>query len=258
MDTAILDETSLQFLGQWQRLVSTTNWDKGRIICQWRAALEESGAPASEISDEAWSRRAGQVSPQHVGRLRRVYERFGQQHSQYAHLYWSHFQAALDWNDAEMWLEGAVQNDWSIADMRRQRWEAHGAPDELKPSDEDVISSEWDQDVAEQLTPAPAATAEVGRVRAPRDTSDSDEEEDGDAEEFDDAAPAYEAATNAAPPVRPFAELPSLPADVTDAFEVYKLCILRHKLSGWQEISCDDMVASLDALKELAFAAPGA
>ena len=25
------------FVGQWQRLVSTTNWDKGRIICQWRA-----------------------------------------------------------------------------------------------------------------------------------------------------------------------------------------------------------------------------
>ncbi len=52
--------------------------------------------------------------------------------------------------------------------------------------------------------------------------------------------------------VRPFAHLASLPADVNDAFEAYKLCILRHRLSGWQEISCDDMLASLDALKQLA------
>ena len=27
------------FVGQWNRLVSTTNWEKGRIICQWRDAL---------------------------------------------------------------------------------------------------------------------------------------------------------------------------------------------------------------------------
>ena len=32
--------------------------------------------------------------------------------------------------------------------------------------------------------------------------------------------------------VRPFASLPPLPADVNDAFEAYKLCILRHKLAG--------------------------
>ena len=41
---------------------------------------------------------------------------------------------------------------------------------------------------------------------------------------------------------------------MSDAFEAYKLCILRHKLAGWQEISCDDMLASLDSLKQLALA----
>ena len=68
----------------------------------------------------------GGVTPQHVGRLRRVFERFGETHDQYAGLYWSHFQAALDWPDAEMYLEGAVQNDWSVAQMRNERWEAMG------------------------------------------------------------------------------------------------------------------------------------
>jgi hypothetical protein len=48
--------------------------------------------------------------------------------------------------------------------------------------------------------------------------------------------------------------LPSLPSDVTEAFDAYKLCILKHKLANWEEISRDDLLASLDALKELALA----
>ena len=28
-----------QYVGRWNQLVSTTNWEKGRIIIQWRDAL---------------------------------------------------------------------------------------------------------------------------------------------------------------------------------------------------------------------------
>ncbi len=101
-------ETSERFIGQWNRLISTTNWEKGRIIHEWRSAGVASGAPATEYSDEAWSRLVGGVTGQHVGRLRRVYERFGGVYQDYEGLYWSHFQAALDWDDAEMWLEGGA------------------------------------------------------------------------------------------------------------------------------------------------------
>ena len=41
---AMIEEASAEYLGKWNRLVSTTNWEKGRIICQWREALEEAGA----------------------------------------------------------------------------------------------------------------------------------------------------------------------------------------------------------------------
>src|SRR5437868_5841591 len=102
--TTLADDASTVFLGQWNRLVSATNWEKGRIIFEWRQALVASAAPAAEFSDDAWSRRVGNVSGQHVGRLRRVYERFGQTRETFGALYWSHFQAALDWTDAEMWL----------------------------------------------------------------------------------------------------------------------------------------------------------
>jgi hypothetical protein len=39
-----------------------------------------------------------------------------------------------------------------------------------------------------------------------------------------------------------------------DAFESFKLAILRHKTSGWQDVSCDDVLHTLNALKALATA----
>ena len=139
----VLEQASAEFLGRWNRLVSTTNWEKGRIISAWRKAMIDSGAPAQAYSDEAWARRVGNVSGQHVGRLRRVYDRFGGGFDSYPGLFWSHFQAALDWHDAEMWLEGAVQNSWSVAQMRNQRWEATGAADGEAPPDEEILLADW-------------------------------------------------------------------------------------------------------------------
>jgi hypothetical protein len=55
-------------------------------------------------------------------------------------------------------------------------------------------------------------------------------------------------------PIRPFAALAELPADLADAFESFKLAILRHKVTGWSEIARDDIVDALDALKQLALA----
>ena len=49
----------------------------------------------------------------------------------------------------------------------------------------------------------------------------------------------------AAEPVRPFAHLASLPADVSEAFEAMKLCIVKHRLAGWVEIAQADMLAVL-------------
>ncbi|HTM53258.1 MAG TPA: hypothetical protein VL175_04490 [Pirellulales bacterium] len=265
MDLALVEEASIQFLDQWKRLVSTTNWEKGQIICQWRDTLAASGAPAGEFSDEAWSRRVGHVTPQHVGRLRRAYERFGQARVTYTGLYWSHFQAALDWDDAELWLEGAAQNSWSISEMRAQRWEAAGGGVELVSEEGAEASLPWDEDGEPDDAADDVPSGKTRTVRAPAgdyefddDAADgTSDESDSDSRYADDGVIAsgqlaVAEATRAA--VRPFAELPALPADVNDAFEAYKLAILRHKLSGWQEISRDDMLASLDALSQLVLA----
>lgn len=272
METATIDETTWRYLGQWQRLVSTTNWDKGRIIVAWRKGMEEHGAPAADFTDEAWARQVGNVTAQHVGRLRRTWERFGAVADDYPGLYWSHFQAAGEWHDAEMWLEGAVQNQWSILEMRRQRATTLG----IVESDASTADAgvPWDDDAPAEDMPAAAAgreavvhdPAEAHAERRAHDAASADEGGWSEGEEAESSADdgawadavGHEAARNgsAAEPRQPFATLPSLPADVSDAFEAFKLCILRHKLAGWSEMSRGDMLAALDALKELAMAAP--
>lgn len=261
MELALVEETSDQYVGQWRLLVSTTNWEKGRIILEWRDALIKRSAPPSEYSDDAWSRRVGHVTPQHVGRLRRVFERFAHERDKYAGLFWSHFQAALDWDDAPMWLEGALQSDWSIVEMRGQRREALGLLAADDSATEEAAAEPWDDDaVYDDDGEVIGGTMDV--VRDPAEAFADDVEQEGEEDDSDSYAnhddESYvndgQPAASAPQAVRPFAELPPLPADVNDAFESYKLCILRHKLAGWEEISRDDMLASLDSLKQLALA----
>jgi hypothetical protein len=54
--------------------------------------------------------------------------------------------------------------------------------------------------------------------------------------------------------VRPFAALNPLPDDLATACESFQLAILRHKAQHWAEVTLDDVLASLDALKALALA----
>jgi hypothetical protein len=249
---------SQPFVGQWSRLVSTTNWEKGRIIVAWREALVTQGLPVSEYSDEAWSRLVGGVTGQHVGRLRRVYQRFGGMRETYPGLYWSHFQAALDWNDAEMWLEGAAQSGWSVAQMRDQRWTTLGQLDADRPSDFDALGVELDEDAepARSRDASRAITGEYSEVTGPSYDGPDFGDEPSRASRGDDEAEWLDGAPSVPPVelVRPFENLPDLPDDLAEAFDAMKLAILHHKRDGWRQIAEHDLLRTLDALKALATA----
>ena len=253
---ALIEETSTEFLGRWNLLVSTTNWEKGRIIAEWRERLTESEAPAQTYSDEAWSRKVGNVSGQHAGRLRRVWDRFSQNYEQFEGLYWSHFQAALDWEDAEMYLEGAVQSGWSVAQMRAGRWKAMGALADDEPREQDVVAAELDEDappVDNVDMDDSADKVESSEEPDQVDGSEFDPDEAAEGAPFDDSVEPVDESDSAEPtaPVRPFEDLPPLPDDLNDAFEAFKIAIISHKLSKWQDVSRDDVLAHLDALKLL-------
>ncbi len=251
------DETSLPYVNRWNRLVSTTNWEKGRIILEWRESLVAAGASPQEYSDETWCTHVeGNLSRQHVGRLRRVWERFGHQSEAYKGVFWSHFYAALEWNDSELWLEGVAQNGWSVSAMCRNRWEALGAPADKKPREEDIVSTEYDEDFSEQTDgePRPLVVQDqhdtIGSAES-RATEDSDDLSDNGAPAPLSVQTAPEVAA-VAQTIAPLANLGELPADLLEAFESFKLAIVRHKMDGWNEVSLEDILSTLDALKELA------
>ncbi len=272
----IIEQTTIQWQQKWEKLISQTNWEKGKLIFEWRTELIQKNAAATAYSDETWSRKVGAVTPQHVGRLRRVYERFNDTRDQYSQLFWSHFQAALDWDDAALWLEGAALNGWSISQMRVQRWESQGAPADKKPKENEVFSSDVDEDV----NPLNDEPSDSGKNKGAKDDSvvestearvkdfDTDFGAAGPLDEkpdFGDESsvpfqpdPLQPGESAFAPPKpeveisRPFEDIPDLPADLTNAFDLLKIAILNHKLGGWKEVSCDDVCAALNGMKQLA------
>ena len=249
------------FIGQWNQLISTTNWDKGEIICQWRDSLKSNGVPVTDYSDEAWSQLVGGVTPQHVGRLRRTFERFGHVYREYDGAFWSHFYAALEWDDAEMWLEGVVQNQWSVSGMRKQRWETLGKVGN-EPMDSEIVVSEPAGETQSLALSESARNNDrdymEGPVHEGPDWGDGERPEGSSSSSTAtlDEESSSESAVEPPHEVRPFESFTDLPDDVMEAASDFKVAIIKHKAEEWEEISRNDMIALLDALKRLTELAP--
>ena len=276
MDDEVVVSAAVPFVESWNDLVSTSNWEKGRIITSWRSTLVASGADAIAYSDRAWVRRVGGVTAPHVGRLRRVYDRFADVYSTYDGLYWTHFLAALDWDDAPMWLEGAVQEKWSVSAMREARWRAGGGLESDRPTDAQIhqLIVEGGDDIS-------GIPAQGGRDRTydgdgPGTSGPASENPDfgdgdyaggsdsvslGDGDELismgnpDDSdsqnLSGDDDASAAGKPIQPFRDLPELPDDLSDAVESIKLAILRHKTAGWESTDAETVERYLKAIAVL-------
>jgi hypothetical protein len=261
-DDAVL---SSPFVGRWNELISRTNWEKGHIINQWRQTLIDSGVPSTNYSDEAWARQVGGVTAPHVGRLRRVFDRFGATCKSYPELSWTHFLAAMDWDDAPLWLQGANDGGWSVSALRRQRAETLG----LTIDESNIVSSDIDEDFIKldnrDIAQVPSFT-QPGQGGG--STKNYDEQPNGvssgpvgEGPDFGDEESLNRMSTNTAPStaesageetpagalVQPFAGLPALPDDLADAIELLKLSIVRHKATGWQAVEVDTVRAYLSA-----------
>jgi len=259
-NSPLIDQLSAPMVGKWNVLVSQTNWEKGTLILSWRNELIAAGLPNTAYSDDAWARRVGNVTPQHVGKLRRVAERFGEKHNDFAGLYWSHFNTALDWDDAEIWLEGAVQNGWSVAQMRVQRWEAFGGSDEQKPSEEDIFISDIDEEVYRQSPPdrIEGRNAEIGRADID-DTPVAPFDDDTKPLKMKEQSKKNRATQTESPSNTPstgellmsLRGITEFPADLAEPLELLKVAILNQKLAGWKSVPAEQVRRSLDSLKML-------
>ena len=282
----VSDVASKPFIGRWNKLSSETNWEKGRILLEWRNALIAAKAPSSQYSDEAWANRVGLVTCQHVGRLRRVFERFGETHGEYPNLYWSHFWAALDWDDSELWLEGASQSRWSISQMCRMRAESMQLPEDQTPqsvvaketqriesaSDDGFLEStssarKSDQETEQNSNRSRSGSFESGPSGEGPDFGDEDSsdqnsrrrdsQQDGrDSLGFESGAISQHELSETSnqgsedsPARNPFDGLGTLPLDVIEAVDPLKLCILRYRANDWHGFSKQQMIALIEAMK---------
>jgi hypothetical protein len=255
LSSPVIEEVSSDFISSWNRLISMTNWEKGKLIHNWRAKLLENGLPRQIYSDESLAKRLGNVSGQHIGRLRRVYERFNTTFENYTGLFWSHFQAVLDWDDAENWLANASENQWSVATMRLQRWEAIGSPSGQKPNDADIIMADPDEDVNPYND---SDTVLDGNRKSVEPNRDKDKKKKGEGgsgsggSTSGDSGDADQDYGNFSSPAEAFAQMKQmkdLPEDLKEAFEQLKVVILSHKVSGWREVEPQRILTFLNAMK---------
>lgn len=279
-DSQLFEELSADSLGRWNRLISRTNWEKGELIHRWRTRLRDAGFSNAFYSDEIWAKRVGNVSPQHVGRLRRVFERFGENGSSFASLYWSHFQAALDWDDADQWLSEASNSQWSVATMRIKRWETLGEPMELKPKERDVILSELDEDVnpyndshSEMILEGSSSRIEPTEKKQrsdeddipfdPNDVEPFDGEHGGSTAKNGNGKESKEKSAKntddstvitTGEALAKLGTFNDLPDDLREACEQLKIALLSHKLSGWKDVEQQRVLSLLNILRTVVIA----
>ena len=234
---------SKQFLHQWNQLVSTTNWEKGKIICRWRDVLQVEGFSPHHFSDEVWSRHIGNVTPQHAGRLRKVFVRFGSVWQDYSGLYWSHFYAALDWEDPELWLEGAIQNQWSISQMRSARSKAQEAVAQADVQDDDILL----QNIHENIVFGIGSSSHVpaSKTKNPSTTETS---------HLEDSVASSQVKLNAetTSPVSASDQTANesmWPEDLQKAFRHLEKILLKHKNATWKEVNLDSVLMKIDQMK---------
>lgn len=113
------DETESALISRALSALSRCNWEVGECAAQWTKRF------ARGRTDADFASLVG-LSPDQVYQRRRVWETFGDVCESYANLKWSHFYAALNWDDAAECLQWAQDVQAGVAEMRAWRRAQHG------------------------------------------------------------------------------------------------------------------------------------
>lgn len=113
------NETEEQLIETAQNAVSKSNWVVGECAAKWTTKY------ARGRTDQDFGIMVG-LSGDQIYQRRRVWESFGDVHSEYEQLKWSHFYVALNWDDAPECFQWAEENEASVAEMKAWRKAQHG------------------------------------------------------------------------------------------------------------------------------------
>jgi hypothetical protein len=124
-------ESEEELISRAQVAVSQCNWSVGECAAKWTQKY------ARGRTDADFALLLG-LSADQVFQRRRVWETFADVHVTYPSLKWSHFYAALTWDDAPECLQWADENQATVAEMKAWRRALRGEDLTL-----DAVDDEW-------------------------------------------------------------------------------------------------------------------
>lgn len=125
----VTDDTESALIARALSALSRCNWEVGECAAQWTKRF------ARGRTDADFAALVG-LSADQVYQRRRVWETFGDVSGNYTSLKWSHFYAALNWDDAAECLQWAEDVQAGVAEMRAWRRAQHGEDLSESPTDE--------------------------------------------------------------------------------------------------------------------------
>jgi hypothetical protein len=164
MTVAVIEASEEQLIARAQDAVSSCRWVVGECAAQWTKRY------ARGRTDADFANSVG-LSPDQVFQRRRVWERFGKDQAEYTKLKWSHFYAALNWDDSVECLLWAEENESTVAEMKAWR-RARRGEDLNEPADDELFAAGAVQFIPTELQPVldPSGDA-TGRNGGPRNSS---------------------------------------------------------------------------------------
>jgi hypothetical protein len=153
-----------------------------------------------------------------------------------------------------------MEKDWSVSQMRHQRWETMGKLAEQKPDPRDIVHGELDEDLEPRDRRGGDNLADFQsspRMEGPDFGEESENRAAASATQSDDLSPITDpdrvtiTNENSVPNFRPFESMGTLPESFSDLVEDFKLSIIRFKTEGWKEVAKDQILAVLDGLRYL-------
>ena len=163
-------ETEEQLINRAQEAVSQCRWVVGECAALWtkRYARGRTDADFAALLN---------LTGDQVFQRRRVWEKFGSLRGEFKSLRWSHFYAALTWDDVRECLDWAEETQSTVAEMRAWRRARRGEDltSEPMPDEEPTISyvpteTEWVQD--------PSGFSRGGSKSGPRSGGSSGDPDD--------------------------------------------------------------------------------
>lgn len=158
-------ETEAQLIERAQRALTRCNWEIGECASKWTQRY------ARGRTDADFGAQIGLSSDQ-VYQRRRVWDTFSDVYEQYPALRWSHFYAALNWDDAPECLQWAGDMQATVAEMKAWRRAQHGEDLTTPAEEEEPVSPSVEllmpeAGVVRELSPVGAAAAARGGVERP-------------------------------------------------------------------------------------------